>query len=385
MVAAHDPAAGKKAGGSLTNRVIKVLSSHGSAYKTFGENMIYLLNREGETSSQLLILKLLYLLFTNPSTQEYFYTNDLHVLVDILIRNLLDLPADADPLPSPLTEAKHSPSTPTSLRHTYLRVLHPLLAYTQLRLGPHYKRDQLRNALFLLADATHNHFSRPDETTVRLVGRCINVSWLRSEEDIELAIACASSPTEPVPSTTSELTAPDSLATFTATPPARSATHPDSNPVMSRTGRIRPKPPPPRPLVPRALSGIPGLSSKGYHSSQQLEREVRAGQAVVAKKLLGMNLAEGRESQTSLVEMAGLREAPGVLAPSRARERRESGGLEQIDEQSMRAGHAEETGEDDARLRVPPVPRRRGLGKVAKSESGESSGGWSTAGESDDD
>lgn len=47
MVAAHDPAAAQKSGTPLINRVITVLSRHGSAYKTFGENMIYLLNREG--------------------------------------------------------------------------------------------------------------------------------------------------------------------------------------------------------------------------------------------------------------------------------------------------------------------------------------------------
>lgn len=103
-----------------------------------------------------------------------------------------------------------------------------------------------------------------------------------------------------------------------------------------------------------------------------------------------MNLAEGRESQTSLVEMAALREAPGVLAPSRARARRESGGLEEIDEGVMREGHehgAGGGGGDESRLRVPPVPRRRRTGKEEKekveSVSEESSGGWSTPGESD--
>jgi len=46
MVAAHDPANGQAAV-PLTNKVIKVLSAHGSEYKTFGENIILLLNREG--------------------------------------------------------------------------------------------------------------------------------------------------------------------------------------------------------------------------------------------------------------------------------------------------------------------------------------------------
>lgn len=48
MVAAHDPAAAKELETKpLMNRVLKVLGDHGQAYKTFGENIIYLLNREG--------------------------------------------------------------------------------------------------------------------------------------------------------------------------------------------------------------------------------------------------------------------------------------------------------------------------------------------------
>jgi hypothetical protein len=46
MVIAHDPANGQVPV-PPTNKVIKVLSAHGSAYKTFGENIILLLNREG--------------------------------------------------------------------------------------------------------------------------------------------------------------------------------------------------------------------------------------------------------------------------------------------------------------------------------------------------
>ena len=45
---------------------------------------------------QLLILKILYLLFTTPGTQEYFYTNDLRVLLDVFIRELVDLPEECE-------------------------------------------------------------------------------------------------------------------------------------------------------------------------------------------------------------------------------------------------------------------------------------------------
>ena len=121
---------------------------------TFGENIILLLNRETETSLQLLILKLLYLLFTTKATQEYFYTNDLRVLLDVIIRNLLDLPNEL-----------------VSLRHTYLRVLHPLLAYTQLNQPPHYKRDEIVKVLSILGGSANAHWEPADETTVRLVER----------------------------------------------------------------------------------------------------------------------------------------------------------------------------------------------------------------------
>lgn len=148
-----------------TNRVVKVLSMHGDEYMTFGENIILLLNRETETSLQLLILKLLYLLFTTKATHEYFYTNDLRVLLDVIIRNLLDLPNEL-----------------VSLRHTYLRVLYPLLSYTQLSQAPHYKRDEISRTLSLLGGSANVHFEAADETTVRLVERVAQVPWLRGDD-----------------------------------------------------------------------------------------------------------------------------------------------------------------------------------------------------------
>jgi len=148
----------------VTNRVIKAISTHGMTYKTFGCNLILLLNRESETSLQLLILKVLYLLFGNPSTAEYFYTNDLHVLVDVILRNLIDLP--------------HDSAAANALRHTYLRVLHPILMHSQISKPPHYKREEIVRLLHLLK-SSGNHFAPVDETTVRLVNRCTSVSWLQ--------------------------------------------------------------------------------------------------------------------------------------------------------------------------------------------------------------
>lgn len=118
----------------------------------------------GETSLQLLILKILYLLFTTHQTYEYFYTNDLRVLVDVMIRNLLDLPDDVE-----------------ALRHTYLRVMYPLLSHTQLQYPPHYKRHEILRLLHMLGHVRTAHFAPVDNTTLRLVERCLRVSWLATD------------------------------------------------------------------------------------------------------------------------------------------------------------------------------------------------------------
>nr|RBQ92629.1 hypothetical protein FVER53263_05050 [Fusarium verticillioides] len=149
----------------LTNRIVKCLSLHGASFRTFGENIILLLNRETETSLQLLILKLLYLLFTTKATYEYFYTNDLRVLLDVIIRNLMDLPDEK-----------------MSLRHTYLRVLYPLLAHTQLSQPPHYKQDEILRVLSILRGSHNVHFAPADDTTLRLVDRVSKVKWIEEAQ-----------------------------------------------------------------------------------------------------------------------------------------------------------------------------------------------------------
>ena len=170
--------------GAITNRVLKLLSSHGPFYRTFGENLILLLNREASLGPQLLILKLLYLLFTTPSTYEYFYTNDLHVLVDVIIRNLLDLDPGNVSLGS--YDEGADKDGQRALRHTYLRVLCPLLQNTQLaREGNHYKREEVRKVLHLLVNRSTAHFAPVDETVIRLVIRCKQIEWLKVEGDEE--------------------------------------------------------------------------------------------------------------------------------------------------------------------------------------------------------
>lgn len=193
-------------------------------------------------------LKLLYLLFTTPSTQEYFYTNDLRVLVDILIRNLLDLPEEA-----------------LALRHTYLRVLYPLLAHTQLRYPPHYKRDEIRKLLSVLVrgsspgrEDTIRHFEDADETTQRLVNRCNTVEWLQDPE------------------------------------------HPFTGDIDTAARDRR-----------------PSTTSTGTVDSQATAHSPTSPLKRMLPKLLGMNLEPARESSLSVLEVAAQTEKPGVMTPSR--------------------------------------------------------------------
>ncbi|KAG8708874.1 hypothetical protein FRC09_000990 [Ceratobasidium sp. 395] len=146
------------------NRVLEILMRRLYSSQTFGANIIFMLNRAENTPEdlcmQLLLLKMLYLLFTTPGTHEYFYTNDLRVLVDVFIRELTNLPEESE-----------------SLRHTYLRVLHPLVTNTQLKTTP-YKRPELRSTLISLV--AHSHIRDVNPTTKRLVERCLAAEWSKA-------------------------------------------------------------------------------------------------------------------------------------------------------------------------------------------------------------
>lgn len=207
-------------------------------------------------------LKLLYLIFTTPSTQEYFYTNDLRVLVDILIRNLLDLPSEA-----------------SSLRHTYLRVFYPLLAHTQLNSPPYYKSEEIRKLLGVLSGdqfvpetnmedsvealSRSGHFEELDDTTKRLVARCRSVVWLQ------------------VPSRSDS---GDHFESESGTP---------SSPVDS-------------------------VSSEKVPPAPPLSRKLRKrSTATPSPTFLRPNLESARESAMSMLEIATQREKPGVLVPSK--------------------------------------------------------------------
>jgi hypothetical protein len=123
---------------------------------------------------QLLILKILYILFNTKGLSEYFYTNDLCVLVDVFLREIVDLDEDSESVRNYVDSMSSSNPDNLQLRHTYLRVLHPLLTRTQLRSLP-YKRPQIVRALESLI--ANQEIREVSTTTKRLVERCLNGEW----------------------------------------------------------------------------------------------------------------------------------------------------------------------------------------------------------------
>ncbi|KAL6304737.1 hypothetical protein BKA93DRAFT_848625 [Sparassis latifolia] len=200
------------------NRVLRTLMSRQGSSMTFGENMIFMLNRADRTPEdlcmQLLVLKILYLLFTTKGMAEYFYTNDLCVLVDVFLREIGNIDEDNE-----------------SLRHTYLRVLHPLLTKTQLRTMP-YKRAQIVRTLESLT--AHESIRDVDPTTKRLVARCLSGEWC-----VQFRKACAEARRD---STSEEgLHRPAASPTYTTLSAPHSSSAFTDPPALSRerTGSIR--------------------------------------------------------------------------------------------------------------------------------------------------
>lgn len=128
----------RKASATSSNIVMSVLRFRLHASNTFGENLIWMLNRASSSDAedvcmQILVLKLLYLLFTTRETAHYFYLNDLKVLVDVFIRELSDLPEESESVSAEeetsntmfillipnFTAPKHLPASAASSSHQH--------------------------------------------------------------------------------------------------------------------------------------------------------------------------------------------------------------------------------------------------------------------------
>lgn len=132
---------------TLVNTVFKFLVT--SARNDFVELLLYYFNRERSTVVVVLVLKYLYLMFTTSFTINLFYTNDLKVLVDILLRGVADTPTSA-----------------SNILDIYLKVLYAMLRYTPW-LASGYKRDEAEGVL------DHIVANLESENTKNLAAKCL--------------------------------------------------------------------------------------------------------------------------------------------------------------------------------------------------------------------
>lgn len=142
--------------------------------------LIYYINREESQIIKILILKFLYLIFTTSYTAKLFYLNDLKILLDIIIRELNDL--------------DYSGNQNGILIVTYLKVLYPLLMFSQLsELPGGYKNEDileiLRN-LVLNSESGNREATEISEVAeesqadiiAKLSLRCMSIPWLRKSK-----------------------------------------------------------------------------------------------------------------------------------------------------------------------------------------------------------
>lgn len=164
---------------NIENKILKyVINNNYSTNKTFSELLLLTFNRSEDPLLQIMMCKLLYLIFSNKSNkiaEDFFYLNDLNVLVDVLIRELHDI-SDQNEF----------------LRNTFLRVLIPLLKNTELNKTHYRKQDliQLLNYLCVFDNICSNgNITSEHKLTVKLAFKCLNeVSWLNSIGNINKEI-----------------------------------------------------------------------------------------------------------------------------------------------------------------------------------------------------
>ncbi|XP_050558794.1 NCK-interacting protein with SH3 domain isoform X2 [Spodoptera frugiperda] len=141
---------------SFDNLLLNALETREIA-KTFCEKALLLLNREEdpvhifdhEPAPAHSVLKLMIDVFSRKKTAEHFYTNDVKVAIDIIVRQLADLsPGD-------------------SRRQQYLRILQGIIRNTEYGAHVHRRDDLLR--CFARIFCEEGECSREDQALVRAI------------------------------------------------------------------------------------------------------------------------------------------------------------------------------------------------------------------------
>ena len=160
----------------LENRVYKYLMDQ-SVSKSFVELLLLKFNRVTDRSLQIMLCKIVYLILTidQKSAEHFFYLNDLHVLVDVLIRELNNIPDDEE-----------------LIRNTMLRVLLPLLNNTELAQTTYRRADLMRVLNYLTSldnICSSGEVKGEHRTTARLAQKCLSqVEWLQPQDEAEFEL-----------------------------------------------------------------------------------------------------------------------------------------------------------------------------------------------------
>ncbi|EMG48932.1 hypothetical protein G210_0424, partial [Candida maltosa Xu316] len=132
--------------------------------------LIYHLNREESHIIKILILKFLYLVFVSSSTCKLIYLNDLKILLDVIIREL-----------------NNSDEDNRILTMTYLRVLYPILTFSEISENDNhrgYKNDEILEMLSsIILNSEIKSVDTEEEASIsKLAIKCMNVKWLRQHQ-----------------------------------------------------------------------------------------------------------------------------------------------------------------------------------------------------------
>ncbi|KAJ3087383.1 hypothetical protein HK102_011220 [Quaeritorhiza haematococci] len=119
----------------VDNRVILTLSKRLNRSKTLSENILFMFNRADNPEVQLLIAKFLVRVFSTRSVCDLFYTNDLKVVVDVVLRELLNHGSEDE-----------------VLQHAYLSIIPPLILNTRYADTNYHKAPELLQVLTMLRD-----------------------------------------------------------------------------------------------------------------------------------------------------------------------------------------------------------------------------------------
>ncbi|KAJ1867690.1 pre-rRNA processing [Coemansia sp. RSA 989] len=239
-------------------RVVDILAQRTNCCKTFAENLVFLLNRETDPDTQRLVLNMLASILADPGTSEILYTNDMHVLTDIIIRDLSNV-CDAE----------------QRLRRSYLQVVCVLLR------NPVYlaARHRLSDIELCLVSMLRQSLVSSHASALPAMSRRGSISESNTRHSSMVVSDCGRSATDLA--RRSETASPALSLTSTASEETcctgtSRATSDQQRPLSSASSissrRPPPPPPPARPARQRPQGAAPQISSSLRPPSQHRRR-----------------------------------------------------------------------------------------------------------------